>query len=470
MAAEPAPARPFPALRRPPPDRGATAFVLIAGLAVAVALARAPGMAAHPVLSMDDGRFLQQFADPDGDGGVLFVYAGYVALATNLAFAAVVALVPLTWIPWATHALALAASSAALALFALPRFAVVIPDARVRAASCVALVLLPIHTYNLLGSLTFVNWSALLAFVLLGLTPFARGPAALAAEVAGRAVLAWSHPLSLALAPAHLAAAVAAGRAGDRAQLVGHLGVLAALALYLAAGLAAGPGVTVSAAAVAAALGEAVDKVGLETVLGVDGYRALRAGPLLWPARLAVVAAVAVLVAAAARRPPLRGAWPGVWLLYAIAALTGVFVLSRPDFALTEKIDFSYRYFYVQKACLVVLLGWAAWRAGLLAGARIRFAVAGLVAAAALWQSVFAGALYAHPFQGRYPELAGAAMGVAGRPDDAALAAWSWERQRRFLTEAEALRRSLPAGARAEVVLDRGDGSVRLVVTGRKAR
>lgn len=458
----------------PAEPAGRGSFLVLAALALVVALARAPGMAALPVLSMDDGRFLAQFVNPEGEGGLLFVYAGYVALLTNAAFAAVDAAVdagmPLPWVPWATHAVALAASSATLALFALPRFAAVLPDARLRAAACAALVLLPIHTYNLLGSLTFVNWSALLAFVLLGMTPFSRRPAALAGEIALRVALVWSHPLCLALAPAHAAGGAVAARAGDGRQLVGHGAVLAAMTLYLAAGLARGPGVALTAGAVAAALVETVDKVGLETVLGVEGYRALRDGPFLWPARLALVAAVGSLVAAAARRPPVRAAWPAAYLLYAIAALTGVFVLSRPDFALTAKIDFSYRYVYVQKACLVILLVWAAWRAGLLARARIRAAVAGLGALAALLQTTVSGALYAHPFQGRYPERAGAAMGVTGRPDDAALAVWEWERQRRFLAEAEALRHRLAPGDRAAAILERGDGSVRLVVTGAAPR
>lgn len=304
----------------------------------------------HPPLFGEDASelFSYFFSNPYF-ADVFKWHAGYASLLPNLvAWTAVVAL-PLPWIPHGFLFASLGFSAVAWSFFHLPLFRPVLPSDGMRFGVCVVMAIAMVGSYPLTAALMHVNWHALF---LLALLPLIEPPGRLwgmAVLVVLAAVLAATHPLAVLLVPAFL---WRAWRCRGRRRAF-FLVLAAGCLVYLPwgvdwAGMAGRPQRPLLEAALAAGsilLRRVVAEAAVGNAAGIGLWAAA-------PAVTAALSAAALLAVWAAARP--RGA--AAWLVCAIVGLTAASTVSRN---LPADLLGNFRYLYVQKLLLIVLVGMA---------------------------------------------------------------------------------------------------------------
>lgn len=153
-----------------------------------------------PVLCGEDWAILfARYLWDRSPGLVLEPYAGYVSFGPQgIGWLS-------SWLPGGAQAYALAFAAggvAALALgwFASPRFAHVLPDARLRVVVCLLLALQPLGDAPLLCTTMYAHWHLLFVVCLAAIATPPSTRVRLV-EVLVVAVCAWSHPMALLVAP-----------------------------------------------------------------------------------------------------------------------------------------------------------------------------------------------------------------------------------------------------------------------------
>ena len=436
----------------PPPrhDRRYPPRVLLLFCLVALVLfARSYTAFVYPVLLYEDGTIMYGYyaGNPD-PARLLSPYAGYVSLLPNFICYAASNLSP-AYAPYLFSACTLLIAAAAMTLFSLRRFRVVLASDAARMTVCLLLAVWPIGNFPLVSSATYSLWYMLLALLLLAAAPLPRSRGAVAVQFVLMVLAAWSHPLSVVVVP--LCAYLLLVRRTWTDRLV-NAGLIAAVLLYVAFGVTRGGGTGFGPDTVANTGVYLAHRVLFEAVFGNRMRLILRARGYGW-----VIVALAVGIAAGigllvwlARTRLTRYHWRqliGVTAL--VLALTFLSVAARKMTATSHLVSWNHRYFYLQQyavllvtavavAHLVQVPRWSNW-------AR-RLAVPGGVA---LLAYAVAGTLHNRQFY------------LTSREESRKVTAFTKQ-------VAEQLRRPVPARTAPELALDRGGRwDIRVDLTGR---
>lgn len=417
---------------------------------------RSPEAFSHPVLSLDDGLLVARMFAATDASPLVSTFAGYISLQTNLLAFLTVKLAPIEAVPFVFAGLSLSLYALAMSVFCLERFQGVLSDARWRAAFCLAMLVLPTHTYNMAATLSFAIWNSALILVFLTVAGFPNGRRALGVELCLRLFFAWSNPLSLTLAPIHLIGVFRHAKIGRR-QAFAHLVMLLGLLAYLAFAIQSGGRALDPLLDAYRTIILLFDKGAIELFATVQGLVWLEANDWIWHARasVALILVTGLLIAGARGQLMVpENRWVLVLLVYLAIAFTAIYVVGRRDWAYGEKVMVSARFFYPVKAMVLMFAAILAHR--LLSGVsrwRAMISVVAGVPLLALTQAPHTRDAMTGPFQGVYYKSYLTGLEGGPEPSNAAIQAWEWERQKKLL-------RQVAAGE--TVRWDRGDASITL--------
>lgn len=329
-----------------------------AALCLAILIARAPQAILHPILFGEDGTILfADFYNGQGLKALTALYSGYISLLPRLA-GYVISFFPTAWRPHLFILVPMAATAFAFSLFALPVFRRFVASDAQRGLICVGLAVMPLGNAAKIGATGYIQWPAGIVLCLFLLSEAAVSLATVSGIglFAALAVLIWSNPISVALAPLFLYEAFRL-RTADRPTAAFHLMLFGACALYAVFGRDPSAGarnIDILGASISTLRGVA-ERIVYETSFGVRSRMDLIDSSrwyVIYPAAAIVVAGIA-----AALRQRLRDN-AGlrrfvVKCLYAIGAITlfcAVFRTVDLDTALGR------RYTYIQAALFALLL------------------------------------------------------------------------------------------------------------------
>ncbi len=345
-----------------------------------MSFSRDPNAWLAPPLLFEDGRDIFGFYYERRDlAALLRPHAGYLVLVPNF-FGWLALAVPTTAAPHLIALFPLLLASAAFAWLARREFRTLEADDRARALLACLLALFPIANDRFLGNTMYAVWSALLLLVFASLAPPpARAHLALARGL-GMGILIASHALSAVLIPVYAALALAAPRLVEAAG---------------AAGGGADPAARTARIRVARGFYAGLALLGIAYQLfGVDRGALAWVGPLeltqrtlallcdrvafaalfgdaaaLWLRRVAGPAAVQLVGAALCALPALA-AWrlrakltaqqggALAVLAWVSLAVTAMCVLGRGASEELIRSGRADRFFWVQRACFLVLFAW----------------------------------------------------------------------------------------------------------------
>jgi hypothetical protein len=362
-----------------PPPRALVQKVF--GAVFALSLARDPNLLAAPPLLFEDGRDVFGFFYEHRELSALWrAHAGYLVFAPNL-FGWLALAAPVELAPVLLALFPLLLASAAFAWLARSEFRFLIASDRARAVLAIALACFPIANDRFLANTMYSVWSALLLLVFASLAPPPSARAALLRGV-GKSALIASHALSALLIPvfvgmALLAPRLVAEREGDGAGVgialrqtairrlrVFYAGIAVVAIAYQLAAVDHSALEWISPLALAVrTLSLFLDRVAAAAICGDAALRTLRAAfgaasvqmlgalfcalPLvaLWRARARLGAQLAVTLAALA------------WICLSATAMC---VLGRSASEALIASGRADRFFWVQRACFLVLFAWSA--------------------------------------------------------------------------------------------------------------
>lgn len=329
-------------------------FLLLCLIAL-VLFARSYTAFVYPFLFCEDGTIMYGYYVGNLDPArLLSPYAGYISIVPNFICYALSNLSP-AYAPYLFSGCSLLVAAAAMSLFSLRRFRVVLPSDAARMAICLLLALWPIGNFALVSLATYSLWYLLLALLLLAAAPLPRSRGAVAAQFVFMVLAAWSHPLSIVVIP--LCAYLLLVRKATRDRLVNG-GLIAAVLLYMVFGVTHGEGTRFTPGAVATTGTYLAHRVLFEAVFGNRMRLILRArgyGWLIVAAALLVLLAINLLVWLA--RPRLTRAHlrqlAGVSAF--VVALTFLGVIARKMTPTSHLVSWNHRYFYLQQYAVLLV-------------------------------------------------------------------------------------------------------------------
>ncbi|HTQ08408.1 MAG TPA: hypothetical protein VMI54_31350, partial [Polyangiaceae bacterium] len=328
--------------------RRAVSWPVLVALLGAVLVWRSHELLFHPTMRVEDGaKVFSFFFDHRGFEHLFRFKSGYMPFLPNLV-GYVAVRIPLRASPYLMTVLPTAFAVFAYGSFFAKPFRAVVPDDRVRFATCLALALAPVGQFYLVSHTDFSIWNALFCVILWAWVPLPASFLGAGLAVLGQELLVWTHPLSFVAAPLNLLqlrrAKTWRGRVAQGSMLVGH-------AAHLAFGLErrrAGRALEVDAGDLLLRTIEYVSRSIQRSLGGPMLEGSWRAdAPLVGGALalvfVAAVAWVAVKNVGGMRVPVLLGA-------YAVVAVTAAVVASKTD----RQIDQGIRYLYVQSLFCVL--------------------------------------------------------------------------------------------------------------------
>jgi hypothetical protein len=321
---------------------------------------RDPNLYRLPIAAYEDGRdMFGYFYNHPEPSSVWRFYNGYVSLVPNAA-GYLAARMPTPRIPLALALFPLAVAAVGFASLARPEFRRLVESDRLRWVACLALALAPLGNHLFVSSTTYSVWNLLFLLVLLTLLepPTGRWEALLRWAV--MAALIWSNPVSVALLPVFLLQGWLHRSRGRRSRLY-YGGLAAAAVLYQLVGVEhSSEAMAFTPLAIARVTGVLVlERVFFNTVASDQLSRTLRrsgADAWIYVVALLVVALLVVAVIALRRRLD-GGRLLNISILsYLIVALTALYVIGRSATLDILTGNPGYRYFWVQRLCLIVLI------------------------------------------------------------------------------------------------------------------
>jgi len=322
-----------------------------------VVLLRSPRNTLWPSLINEDGAIMfKHYYENPGLENLWLPYAGYVSVMPDLV-AFLGANLPPTWVGYAYMLVATASFAIACTAFHLPRFRRLLPSDDQRLFACLLLGLVPVGDAAIMRAVTYSFWPWLFVSILVCVVPGSRSRGVVCGEAILLALNACSSPVSILLVPA------IAWRAGrGRTRLETTLFALVALVsiAYLVFVVDLGGGQGSLGYAIVHAIPAFGDRVGFEPVFSDRLrmeliWRGLHAIPIVvgWATLVAIGAWIAT--DPARRSAFVRERAVTAWMLYFIAALTGLALASRFGPAgLDYASAFHQRYFWIQQ-CLIFL-------------------------------------------------------------------------------------------------------------------
>ncbi len=335
-------------------------ILFLAGLLVTYF--RDPNLYRFPAAAYEDGRDMFGFFYNHPEPGSIFrFYNGYVSLLPNLA-GYLIARAPVTAIPTLLALFPLLVAALVFAWLSRPEYSRLIAGDRLRWLACLTLALAPLGNYHFVGSTTYSVWTLFFGLILLSLMGPPESRRAAVVRFLPMAALIWSHPLSIALAPVWLAQGWA-HRARGRIATSFYAALAAVAVLYqLLAVEHPGdatfdlPGI----ARIARVTGILVlERVFFNTLLSDRLSRVMHnRGDDIWVYLIgAAIALILVALVVLWRRrfeaPRLANL---AILAYLIVALTLLYVIGRSGDLSILTGNPGYRYFWVQRLCLIVTI------------------------------------------------------------------------------------------------------------------
>jgi hypothetical protein len=313
---------------------------------------------ALPVLHCEDGRemlsFYTLFPAPEG---ILRFYGGYVSLLPNVIGYMSVQWLPLTLTPYALAIYPLALASVTYSLLALRRFRFLIASDQWRFFLAFFLACLPLGNVHLISNTAYSIWNLLLLLLLLAIAPSERSILFKLAQFVFMTLAVLSTPLSIVIAPICAVNAVQAKKRVDQGLNVGLIGVII---LYLLFGVQTSMG-TVSNLGlhtVPYTLRYLLERVVYEAVFGNRLRLDLYQEQMLWPMQvtaLGICLAFAVFVYVRRDRFTRQDFINLLLLVYLIATITGLVVITRTMTDSSHMDMWNMRYFYTQRVLLWIV-------------------------------------------------------------------------------------------------------------------
>ena len=332
---------------------------MVLGLCAGLTVLRDPVLFESPAAPYEDGRdVLGFFYNHPEPGSILRSYNGYVSVIPNAA-GYLSARLPVRHVPAALALFGLGVAGLAFSGFAGRRFRAVLASDGLRWLACLVLAAVPLGNYLFVSSTAYSVWNLLFLLILLSLAGAPTSTASFARRSLAGSVLIASHPLSIALIPVWWTRGLVAAARPTLAR--GYATLLTAVAvLYQWLGVEHVERGSLEVVRVARVTGLLIlERVFFNTLLSDRMSRALhRQGSeesVYWTGAAVLLG---VLVASGLlwrRLDPVRR-WSVLGLLYLIVALTALYVVGRSGSLDVLTGNPGYRYFWVQRMCLLLVL------------------------------------------------------------------------------------------------------------------